>query len=249
MSPVLQDVVIIIVLSAAFGLMGFVYSLVDFTQPPHRVVSLEVFRSLTVQEIGGHFLFGFVPAAVATRNLRIAVLVGLMALTIDADHALNLAKLPVQGRLDHSIIFTLLSAPVMGLIAAYVIVQNNTRLLLRPQQPQPRKVNNNTGSYHNDNSVENRVAGVDINANQNSKRTAISARYVFIQFSIITVAAVLTHIAYDVFVDDAARFPLLNPFNFGQIIIPRVLTIPIEAAGFLVIYFCYAYFRSTASLQ
>ena len=249
MSPVLQDVVIIIVLSAAFGLMGFVYSLVDFTQPPHRVVPLEIFRSLTVQEIGGHFLFGFIPAAAATRNLRIAVLVGLMALTIDADHALNLAKLPVQGRLDHSIIFTLLSAPAMGLIAAYVIVQNDNRLLLRSQRLQPRRVNNNTGSYYNDNSVENRVAGVDINANQNPKRAAISARYVFIQFSIITIVAVLTHIAYDVFVDDAARFPLLNPFNFSQIVIPRVLAIPIEAASFLVIYFCYAYFRRAASLQ
>lgn len=47
-------------LASAFGLMGFLYSLIDLTQPSHKVVALEPFRALTVQEVGGHFLFGFI---------------------------------------------------------------------------------------------------------------------------------------------------------------------------------------------
>ncbi len=46
-----QDILIIFVLAAAFGMMGFLYSFIDFTQPPHQIIALEPFKDLTIQEM------------------------------------------------------------------------------------------------------------------------------------------------------------------------------------------------------
>ena len=58
-------------------------------------------------------------------------------------------------------------------------------------------------------------------------------------FFIITLAAFFSHIAYDTFVDDKALFPLFVPFSFNEIFIPRMYSLPIEAAGFLLVYLFY----------
>jgi len=76
-----------------------------------------------------------------------------------------------------------------------------------------------------DNTNTNNVAN-----NNNNKRKSF-----FIFFSFITLSAFLSHIAYDVFVDKKARFPLFAPLSFSEFIIPKVYGIPIEAVGFLVI--------------
>jgi hypothetical protein len=52
-------------------------------------------------------------------------------------------------------------------------------------------------------------------------------------------AAFFSHIAYDTFVDDKALFPLFVPFSFNEIFIPRTYSLPIEAAGFLLVYLYY----------
>src|SRR5713101_3501437 len=84
----MHNILIIILFPAVFGLMGFFYSFLGFVQNEKNVVFLEPFRSLTLQEIGGHFAFGFL-AAVPSGNFRIAWICGLMALTIDSDHILS----------------------------------------------------------------------------------------------------------------------------------------------------------------
>ena len=43
------------------------------------------FQVPSVQEIGGHFLFGYA-AALTSRSIKISVITGLMALAIDFDH-------------------------------------------------------------------------------------------------------------------------------------------------------------------
>ena len=75
------------------------------------------------------------------------------------------------------------------------------------------------------------------NCNNNivNKEANVFAQLLFM----ITIGAFLSHIAYDVFVDDKARFPLLAPFSFSQNLIPRMYSLPIEAAGFIAIYLWY----------
>jgi hypothetical protein len=58
---------------------------------------------------------------------------------------------------------------------------------------------------------------------------------------LITVAAFLSHIAYDVFVDDNARFPIFAPFSFTQYLIPQIFALPIELVGMLIIYAYYTH--------
>ena len=57
---------------------------------------------------------------------------------------------------------------------------------------------------------------------------------IFSQFLIITLVAFLSHIAFDVFVDERARFPLFAPFSFNEFMIPNVYALPIEAAAALI---------------
>ena len=59
---------------------------------------------------------------------------------------------------------------------------------------------------------------------------------VFYQFLIITLAAYMSHIAYDVFVDTRANFPLLAPFSFSDDFILQVYALPIEGAAILLDY-------------
>jgi hypothetical protein len=46
-----------------------------------------------------------------------SILIGLMALTIDSDHLLNIAGFHIQGRIGHSIPFAIVSSVLMGFIA------------------------------------------------------------------------------------------------------------------------------------
>jgi hypothetical protein len=106
----------IISLAVIFGLLGFVYSFFGLLESTKNIISLDPFRLLTVQEIGGHFLFGFI-VGIPLRNLKASILIGLMALTIDSDHLLNIAGFHIQGRIDHSIPFAIISSILMGFIA------------------------------------------------------------------------------------------------------------------------------------
>ena len=65
---------------------------------------------------------------------------------------------------------------------------------------------------------------------------------IFLQFLIITLVAFLSHIAFDVFVDEQARFPLFAPFSFNEFMIPAVYALPIEAAAALISYLYYVGF-------
>ena len=59
---------------------------------------------------------------------------------------------------------------------------------------------------------------------------------IFSLFLIITFAAFMSHIAFDVFVDAGASFPLLAPFIFTDYFIPQIYALPIEGAAVLLVY-------------
>ena len=59
---------------------------------------------------------------------------------------------------------------------------------------------------------------------------------IFSLFLIITFAAFMSHIAFDVFADAAASFPLLAPFIFSDFFIPQIYALPIEGAAVLLVY-------------
>jgi hypothetical protein len=211
----------VFLIASIFGALAFLYSFWGLLSN-QTTARFDTFGSLTPQEIGGHFLFGYI-VALPTRNLKLGVLAGLMALTIDADHLLNAAGVDVQGRMSHSISFAILSSVLIGLIASQILHriarQNSTTI------PSVVTSSDKIGKRAADN-VNSRHKSVLL-AEKNS---------VFYQFLVITLAAYMSHIAYDVFVDTRANFPLFAPFTFSDILIPQVYAIPIEVAAILLVY-------------
>src|SRR5918912_62839 len=107
----------IVLISIVYGMLGFIYSFFGLVQQSNTIVILEPFRLITLEELGGHFLFGAI-IGIPTRNIKIILLAGLMAVTIDSDHLLNIAGFHVPGRPDHSIAFAVISSLLMGLLAS-----------------------------------------------------------------------------------------------------------------------------------
>ena len=228
----------IILISLVYGALGSLYSFFGlFEQSNNNIIILEPFRLITLQELGGHFLFGAI-VAIPTKNIKIILLAGLMALTIDSDHLLNVAGFHVQGRLDHSILFAVLSSIVIGLIAGRIYhkvwrgktITTNTIYDLNRFRRRYEKVVDENNKKH----TSNNTKLIDDDHKHKKKNEQFSSL-----FFIITLAAFLSHIAYDTFVDDRALFPLFVPFSFNEIFIPRMYSLPIEAAGFLLVYLYY----------
>jgi hypothetical protein len=214
----------IFLIASIFGALAFLYSFFGFlgNQTTPR---LDVFGSLTPQEIGGHFLFGYI-VGLPTRNLKIAVFVGLMALAIDADHLLIAAGTDVQGRMSHSVSFAILSSVLIGLIASQIY-----RKMVRQNSSITSSVVTSSAK------IEEQLAE---NANRRKNSAMIAKNSVFYMFLVITLAAYMSHIAYDVLVDLRANFPLLAPFNFHDIFIPPIYALPIEGSAILLVYFWYS---------
>jgi hypothetical protein len=221
-SPQLTTVFLI---ASIFGALAFLYSffgLLSIQTTPR----FDTFSSLTPQEIGGHFLFGYI-VALPTRNLKIGVLAGLMALAIDADHVLNAAGFNLQGRMSHSVSFAILSSVLIGFTASQIFSK-----IARQNSTTIPSVVASSGK------IEKEVSYI-ANSRQNSLLLA-EKNSVFYQFLVITLAAYMSHIAYDVFVDTRANFPLLAPLNFNDVFIPHIYALPIEGAAILLVYFWYS---------
>ena len=213
----------IILIALAFGALAFLYSFIGFfSNEVNNIITFDAFGSLTPQEIGGHFLFGYV-VALPTRNLKMGLLSGIMALTIDADHLLNAAGFDIQARMGHSVSFAILSSVLIGLMVSQIF----------------RKV-----------SVWNEMMSTESSSGKKKKTMAYSKsvhnsplapekKDIFSQYLIITLAAFISHIAYDVFVNAGASFPLLAPLIFSDFFIPQIYALPIEAAAILLVYLWY----------
>ena len=233
----------IILISIVYGALGFLYSFFGLFEQTNIIIILEPFRLITLQELGGHFLFGAI-VGIPTRNIKIILLTGLMAVTIDSDHLLNIAGFHhIQGRPDHSILFAVLSSIIMGLLAGRIyhkvsrgnpIMANTiiTPFLLNRSTRCIKKVDENDKNTSN-----NKL--IDDNHKDNNYHNNINNNKQFSSLLIITLAAFLSHIAYDTFVDDKALFPLFLPFSFNQVVIPRMYSLTIEVAGFLLVYLYY----------
>jgi membrane-bound metal-dependent hydrolase YbcI (DUF457 family) len=101
-----------------------------------------------------------------------------------------------------------------------------------------RKNNTTIASVVTSAKIEKELAD---NVNSRQKSLLLTEKNsVFYQFLVITIAAYLSHIAYDVFADTRANFPLLAPFNFNDVFIPQIYALPIEVAAILLVYFWYS---------
>jgi hypothetical protein len=214
----------IILIALAFGALAFLYSFIGFfSTEVNNIITFDAFGSLTPQEIGGHFLFGYV-VTLPTRNLKMGLLSGLMALTIDADHLLNAAGFDIQTRMGHSVSFAILSSVIIGLIVSQIFRKVSVWNVMMSTESAPFGKKKRTMVYSK--SVHNSLLSPE-------------RKDIFSQYLIITLAAFMSHIAYDVFVTAGASFPMLAPLIFADFFIPQIYALPIEAAAILLVYLWY----------
>lgn len=212
-----DKLLIVIFVALIFTCMSFCYSFVGFFSPQAKTIGrLEIFGSLTPQEIGGHFGFGFV-SGLAFRKLRSATLCGLMALAVDADHILSASGFEAQGRMSHSIPFTIIASVLVGTVTT-LILNSSIRQNAKPFTTKANRKNKGANSVHD------RGSHVPLD---------ILVWNTFSQFLVITAAAVISHIAYDTFVDNHANFPLFVPFVYADFYIPQTYGLPIEGVAIL----------------
>jgi hypothetical protein len=216
----------IFLIASIFGALAFLYSFLGFfdNQPTTQIIDFR--SSISPQEVGGHFLFGYI-VALPTRNLRIGVLAGLMALAIDTDHILNASGFQTSIRVSHSISFAILASFLIGIAASRIFRGQSSGKNVIATQP-----------------IASSFGGIGEKATENptevySSRSSVSSR-IFFQLLIITLAAYMSHIAYDILVDTRAYFPLFAPFNFHDMLIPQIYALPLEGAAMLLVYLGYA---------
>lgn len=71
--------------------------------------------SLSLKEIGGHFIWGAV-AGIITLKLRYILLGGILAVLIDSDHLVGLLHVEGIPKMSHSITFAIISTIILLLI-------------------------------------------------------------------------------------------------------------------------------------
>ena len=94
-------------LSAGFSLIGIL--LAEKGPQPSPLTAL------SIQEIGGHLVWGLVAGAV-TLGLRYVILSGLFAVLIDSDHLIALTHVDAISRMSHSITFGIIAAVILILV-------------------------------------------------------------------------------------------------------------------------------------
>jgi hypothetical protein len=129
--------------------------------------------------------------------------------------------------MSHSVSFAILSSVLVGFIVTLIyrkVAPENSIIMTSPVVISSAK-------------NEKKIAD---NANSRQHSVLIAERRsLFYGFLVITLAAYMSHIAYDVFVDLGANFPLLAPFSFKDVFIPKIFALPIEGAAILLVYFWY----------
>lgn len=103
-SKTVKIALIYCILSAAFSLVGML--VLEKGPVPNPV------GHLTVQEVGGHLIWGLAAGAV-TLSARYVILTGLFAVLIDSDHVIGLTHTDALVRMSHSISFGIISVIVL----------------------------------------------------------------------------------------------------------------------------------------
>ncbi|WP_101477124.1 metal-dependent hydrolase [Candidatus Nitrosotalea bavarica] len=111
-----QNIIFVVSVSLVYCAISAGFSLVG-TVLPDRVMLLNPIEhgSLSVKEIGGHFVWGLV-AGIVTLRLRYILLGGILAVLIDSDHLIGLLHVEAIPRMSHSVTFAILSTIILLLV-------------------------------------------------------------------------------------------------------------------------------------
>jgi hypothetical protein len=148
-----------------------------------------------------------------------------MALAIDSDHFLGVIGFHVKQRIDHSILFAIGSAVLIGIVWRRFFAHSlDKHSVPKIKQKASRGFDRIQGSNYEDGSGASLIR-------------ANKQRGHFFQLLLLALSVFLSHISYDTLVGNGyAVFPLFAPFTFHLYLVPGWCPLLLEAVGVLTIY-------------
>ncbi|MHB8601459.1 MAG: metal-dependent hydrolase [Nitrosotalea sp.] len=111
-----KNIYFVIGVSIVFCSMSAGFSLVGTILPDKIIIVNPIEHgSLSIKEIGGHFIWGTI-AALVTLRVRYILLGGLLAVLIDFDHLIGLLHTEGIPRMGHSITFAIIATVILMLV-------------------------------------------------------------------------------------------------------------------------------------
>jgi hypothetical protein len=111
---ILKSIILYASLSAAFSILGL-FQILEQLLPKSYLIGnpLEV-SGISIEHVVGHVIFGMI-VGIASRRIRYVAIAGLFPIALDADHLIQFLNLEAVPRMAHSILFGLISMPLMML--------------------------------------------------------------------------------------------------------------------------------------
>ncbi|HEY8109414.1 MAG TPA: hypothetical protein VIG05_00915, partial [Candidatus Nitrosotenuis sp.] len=111
---ILKSIVLYASLSAAFSILGLFPILEQFLPKPYLIGNPLEVSGISIEHVVGHVIFGMI-VGLAGMRIRYVAIAGLFPIALDADHLIQFLNVDVVPRMSHSILFGLISVPLMML--------------------------------------------------------------------------------------------------------------------------------------
>jgi hypothetical protein len=111
---ILKSIALYATFSAAFSILGLLPIFQQFLPESYLIGNPLEVSGISIQHIVGHVVFGMI-VGLASMRLRYVVIAGLFPIALDADHLIQFLNLEAVPRMAHSILFGVISIPLMML--------------------------------------------------------------------------------------------------------------------------------------
>ena len=109
---ILKSAILYASISAAFSLLGLLPIFEQFLPKQYLIGNPLEVSGISIEHVVGHVIFGMI-VGLASMRIRYVVIAGLFPIALDADHLIQFLNLEAIPRLSHSILFGLISIPLM----------------------------------------------------------------------------------------------------------------------------------------
>ncbi len=109
---ILKSIILYASLSAAFSILGIFPILEQFLPKSYLIGNPLEVSEISIEHVVGHVIFGMI-VGVASMRIRYVAIAGLFPIALDADHLIQFLNLEAVPRMAHSVLFGLISIPLM----------------------------------------------------------------------------------------------------------------------------------------
>lgn len=111
---ILKSIILYASLSAAFSILGLFPILEQFLPKSYLIGNPLEVSGISIEHVVGHVIFGMMMGLVSMR-IRYIAIAAIFPIALDADHLIQFLNLEAIPRMAHSVLFGLISIPIMML--------------------------------------------------------------------------------------------------------------------------------------